>query len=249
MNPEIVGREVELSSLRAFVEQDDGRSAALVLEGEPGIGKSTLWLAGVEQARARGLRVLATRPSEAERGLAHAGLGDLFEDALDDVLPSLAPPRRRALEVALLLEDASEDPVDHRALAVAVRSALEALSEQEPVVVAVDDVQWLDPSSAGALAFALAARGVERPRPACQAARRRSRSVGARVRPADGARRDRAAQRRRRPPAAQRPARPIVCTPDTSPDPRAVGWEPVLRARDRPRARRRRRPARTTAGP
>ena len=155
MNPEIVGREAELSSLRAFVEQDDGRSAALVLEGEPGIGKSTLWLAGVEQARARGLRVLTTRPSEAERGLAHAGLGDLFEDALDDVLPTLAPPRRRALEVALLLEDASEDPVDHRALAVAVRSALEALSEQEPVVVAVDDVQWLDPSSAGALAFAL----------------------------------------------------------------------------------------------
>ena len=155
MNPEIVGREEELGSVRAFIEQDEGDPVALVLEGEPGIGKSTLWLAGVEQARARRLRVLMTRPSEAERGLAHAGLGDLFEDALDDVLPSLAPPRRRALEVALLLEDASEDPVDHRALAVAVRGALEALSEQEPVVVAVDDVQWLDPSSAGALAFAL----------------------------------------------------------------------------------------------
>ena len=103
----------------------------------------------------RGLRVLTSRPSEAERGLAHAGLGDLFEDVLDDVLPSLAPPRRRALEVALLVEDAPEDPVDHRALAVAVRGALEALSEREPVVVAVDDVQWLDPSSARALAFAL----------------------------------------------------------------------------------------------
>ena len=101
-----------------------------MLEGEPGIGKSTLWLAGVEAApRARGLRVLRRDPSEAERGLAHAGLGDLFEDVLGEVLPSLAPPRRRALEVALLVEEAADDPVDHRALAVAVRDVLDVLSD------------------------------------------------------------------------------------------------------------------------
>ena len=64
-------------------------------------------------------------------------------------------PRRRALEVALLLEEASGDPVDPRALALAVRGALQLLSETEPLLVAVDDVQWLDPSSASALAFAL----------------------------------------------------------------------------------------------
>ena len=154
MTPEIVGREAELAAIGSFLERDGG-ATALVLEGEPGIGKSTLWLAGVEQARARGLRVLATRPSEAERGLAHAGLGDLFEGILDLVLPTLAAPRRRALEVALLVEEASDDSVDHRALAVAVRDALESLSEQAPVVLAVDDVQWLDPASASALAFAL----------------------------------------------------------------------------------------------
>ena len=155
MSPEIVGRERELASLRAFFEQAEGDPRALVLHGAPGIGKSTLWLAGVEEARRRDFRVLATRPAEAERGLAHAGLGDLFEGVLDDVLPSLAPPRRRALEVALLTEEAADDPVDHRALAVAVRDVLDALSEREPVAIAIDDVQWLDPSSAGALAFAL----------------------------------------------------------------------------------------------
>ena len=155
MTLEIVGRETDLAAVCTFVEQDEGGPTALVLEGEPGIGKSTLWLAGVEHARARGIRVLAARPSEAERSLAHAGLGDLFEDVLEDVLPTLAPPRRHALEVALLLDEAREDPVDHRALAVAVRGALVALSEREPVVIAVDDVQWLDPSSEGALAFAL----------------------------------------------------------------------------------------------
>ena len=155
MTPEIVGRETELSLLRTFIEQDEGGPTALLLEGEPGIGKSTLWLAGAEHAAARGLRVLTARPSEAERGLAHAGLGDLFEGVLADVLPSLAPPRRRALEVVLLVEDAHDDPVDHRALAVAVRDVLDVLSDREPVVVAVDDVQWLDASSARALAFAL----------------------------------------------------------------------------------------------
>ena len=155
MTPEIVGRETELSLLRTFIEQDEGGPTALLLEGEPGIGKSTLWLAGAEHAAARGLRVLTARPSEAERGLAHAGLGDLFEGVLADVLPSLAPPRRRALEVVLLVEEAHDDPVDHRALAVAVRDILDVLSDREPVVVAVDDVQWLDASSARALAFAL----------------------------------------------------------------------------------------------
>jgi DNA-binding CsgD family transcriptional regulator len=155
MNTEVVGREEELASLRAFIERDEGGPAALVLEGEPGIGKSTLWLAGVQEAAARGLRVLSARPSEAERGLAHAGLGDVLEGVLGDVLPTLAPPRRRALEVALLVEEAHDDPVDHRAVAVAARDVLDALSDREPVVVAVDDVQWLDPSSARALAFAL----------------------------------------------------------------------------------------------
>ena len=81
-------------------------------------------------------------------------LGDLFEGVLDDVLPAPSPPRRRALEIALLVED-EPDGFDARTLGVAVRNALEALAGQARVVVAIDDVQWLDPSSASALAFAL----------------------------------------------------------------------------------------------
>jgi DNA-binding CsgD family transcriptional regulator len=152
---EIVGREEELGSLYAFIGDAGGPLAALVLEGEAGIGKSTLWLAGLEHARTRGLRVLSSRPAEAERSLAHVGLGDLFADVLDDVLPALTTPKRRALEVALLREEASADPVDDRALAVTVHSVLQILSEREPILIAVDDVQWLDPSSSSALAFAL----------------------------------------------------------------------------------------------
>ena len=152
---EIVGRDEELACVAAFVDEVPDGPIALVLEGEAGIGKSTLWLAGVEHARTRGLRVLSSRPAEAERSLAHAGLGDLLENVLDDVLPALTAPRRRALEVAMLRDETSGDPVDHRALAVAVRDVLQLLSEDQPVLVAVDDVQWLDASSSSALAFAL----------------------------------------------------------------------------------------------
>ena len=156
MPVEIVGRDGELGALNGFLDREGAPGgAALVLEGEAGIGKSTLWLSGVETARERGLRVLSSRPAEVELGVAHAGLGDLLEDVLSEVLPELAAPRRRALEVALLVRDDAREPVDFRTLAVAVRTALQLLAAREPILLAIDDVQWLDRSSESALAFAL----------------------------------------------------------------------------------------------
>lgn len=152
---EIVGRKAELASLNAFIGEVEGGAAALVLEGEAGVGKTTLWGAAVEHARARGLTVLSSRPVEAERGLGNVGLGDLLEGVVDDVLSALLTPRRRALQIALLREEASGDPVDRRTLAVAVHDALQLLSDRGPTLIAVDDVQWLDPSSSRALGFAL----------------------------------------------------------------------------------------------
>ena len=152
----VVGREEELGALEALL---DVRAAAhgptaVALEGEAGIGKSTLWREAVEAARARGLRVLTARPAETERTFAHAGLGDLLDDVVPEVLPTLTPPQRRALEVALLLGYEAGAPVDPRALGVAVRSALQALAD-DGVVLAIDDLQWLDAPSAHALAFAV----------------------------------------------------------------------------------------------
>lgn len=89
----------------AFLDRKAGGPTALVLEGEAGIGKSTLWLAAVEAACERGLCVLSSQPAEAERVLVHAGLGDLLEEVLGSVGPLLPAPRRRALEVALLVEE------------------------------------------------------------------------------------------------------------------------------------------------
>ena len=82
----IVGRDEEVASVSAFVDEVPEAPVALVLEGEAGIGKSTLWLAGVEHGKETGARVLSVRPVEAERGLAYACLGDLLESVVDEAV-------------------------------------------------------------------------------------------------------------------------------------------------------------------
>ncbi|MGZ6832288.1 MAG: AAA family ATPase [Mycobacteriaceae bacterium] len=72
----VVGRDEEIARINSFLDKVPSGGSALVLEGEAGIGKSTLWLKGIELARARGLKVLVARPSEAERSLAYVGLDD-----------------------------------------------------------------------------------------------------------------------------------------------------------------------------
>ena len=90
---EIYGRETELDRVSAV------SGHALVLSGEPGIGKTTLWEAGIAAARERGVRVLVARPSGAETELSFAGLIDLCDGLEVDMLPE---PQRDALEAALL---------------------------------------------------------------------------------------------------------------------------------------------------
>jgi DNA-binding CsgD family transcriptional regulator len=153
---QIVGREHELDSLGAAVGGAADGFRALVLEGEPGIGKSTLWAATVEDARGRSLSVLAARPAEAEQRLPHVVLGDLLADVDRSVFAALVPPRRRALERALLLgEAAGDDAVDPRALGLAVGDVLQRLADPNPVLVAIDDAHWIDAASERALSFAL----------------------------------------------------------------------------------------------
>src|SRR5438067_1453247 len=149
---EIVGREPELAELGSFL--DGGLAAAYVLQGEAGIGKTTLWRAGVAHARGRGYRVLACRPAGSETQLSFAALGDLVDDVLDELLDALPAPQQRALNVALLRESPEGRAPDRRAIAVAFLSGVRALAQEQRVLVAVDDVQWLDPASASVLEFA-----------------------------------------------------------------------------------------------
>lgn len=149
--PALVGREEELEALDALLRAD-ALPASLLVAGEAGIGKTSLCLAAVELARERGFETLAARPAEAEAELSFASVGDLLGPVLDRVLGELPAPQARALRVALLVEEGEAAP-DARALGVAFLGALRVLSRDQPVLLAVDDVQWLDSSSAAVLSF------------------------------------------------------------------------------------------------
>lgn len=150
---EVVGRDSELATLHEFV--GSGHSLrALALTGRPGIGKTTLWEAGIDAAQRRGLLVLSARPSDAEAQHSFAALIDLCAGIDAGVLTELAAPQRRALEVALLRAEPVGDAPEPHAISLAFLNALRALSARGPVLVAVDDVQWVDTPSADALVFA-----------------------------------------------------------------------------------------------
>ena len=151
----LVGREEELRAIVRLLDSPELLPGAAVLAGEAGIGKTTVWLAGIDAGAARGYRILSARPSEAETRLSFAGLADLLGNAADDVLPELPPVQRRALEAALLLGE-SETHVDDRAVVAAFLGAVRLLARDTPVGLAIDDVQWLDAASLAAVRYVLA---------------------------------------------------------------------------------------------
>lgn len=148
----LVGREEELASLVALLEAP--LPSAAVVAGEAGIGKTALWLGAMEEARARGFLVLSCRASEAGARFSFSGLADLVAGVVGEVLPDLPPPQRRALEAALALSD-SDEPVEEGVVAFAVLGALRRLAADQPLVLAVDDVQWLDEPSLALLRYVL----------------------------------------------------------------------------------------------
>jgi hypothetical protein len=152
---ELIGRQQEFSLLARFLASLVAGPRALLVEGEAGIGKTALWQAGLAQARACGQRTLACRPAGSEVKLSFAALGDLLAGALQEALPALPVPQRRALEAALLLAEPEGEPPDQRAIGLALLNVLRALTLAGPLLVAIDDAQWLDQPSAAVLAFAL----------------------------------------------------------------------------------------------
>src|SRR5262245_30484227 len=103
----------------------------------------------------RAQRILTCRPTSSEAQFSFAALGDLLEGVTDVAVSRLPSPQRRALEIALLLEEAEGSRPDRRAVALALLGALRTLAEDGPLLVAVDDTPWLDRPSATALAFAV----------------------------------------------------------------------------------------------
>src|SRR6478752_5080048 len=127
---------------------------AEVLDREPGGGKTSLWEQGLAEGRDRGMRVLVARASASETGLPFAGLIDLLDEVAVDELDSVPVPQLHALEVALYRAEPGDQPPSEQVVSLALLSALRSLSREQRLLVAVDDVQWLDRSSQAALAYA-----------------------------------------------------------------------------------------------
>src|SRR5262245_48381537 len=153
--PAVVGRDGELAAVSRFLDSAASGPSALVLEGEAGIGKTAVWRQGVAIARERLLWTLVARPGEAEARLGYAALGDLFGAVPEEAASGLAEPQRRAVDIALLRIEAEGTHADARAVSLGVLNILRSLAAMGPVLVAIDDVQWLDTASARSLQFAI----------------------------------------------------------------------------------------------
>ena len=150
----IIGRDAESGEIARFLERAQVGPACLVLAGEAGIGKTTLWNAAIERATAASLLVLRCRPSESESSLSFAALHDLLA-GVADLQEDLPDPQRRALAVALLEADPEGPPPDQLAVCVAASTLIGSLTGRGSVLVAIDDAQWVDRPTARVLEFAV----------------------------------------------------------------------------------------------
>ncbi|GAA0928582.1 LuxR family transcriptional regulator [Kribbella koreensis] len=147
--PDLPGRRSECETLAGLVKAARaGNSAVLVIQGEPGIGKTALleYLAGA----AGGSRILRVAGVESQLELAFSGLHQLCEPLLDG-LDRLPAPQADALGTAFGLR--AGPPPDRFLIGLAVLTLLSEGARQQPLLCLVDDAQWLDQASAQTLAF------------------------------------------------------------------------------------------------
>lgn len=156
--PEIIGRSTELEAISVFLDPTT-EASGLLLRGDAGMGKTILWRHLVAAARAGSSTVLTAQPAESETRSSFAVLGDLVAGLPDDALDMLPGPQRTALDVALLR--AVGLPADPLAVSMAFSTLITSISRVTPVVIAIDDAQWIDAPSARVLGSALR-RAVDR---------------------------------------------------------------------------------------
>jgi DNA-binding CsgD family transcriptional regulator len=148
----LLGRGPELEQIGHLVaDAREGRGRGLLIVGEPGIGKTSLLAEAV--AVASDLRVIEAEAVEAEANLPYALLGETVAPLLKG-LPELPERQANAIRAALALGPSPGVPDDRFATCAAFLSLLARAAEREPLLVVVDDAQWLDSPSAGCLAYA-----------------------------------------------------------------------------------------------
>ncbi|MFJ5231112.1 AAA family ATPase [Kitasatospora sp. NPDC088391] len=146
---------VDRANLLAEIHAALAATGGVLLHGPAGIGKTALLDALAQHADTTGESVLRSSPTAAEADLPHLALIDLLGEALPGLAEDLPDHLRQALERALLHRaPAPGTPTDPLAVRVAVLEALRRLAQRGPVLVLLDDTQWLDEASRQVIAFA-----------------------------------------------------------------------------------------------
>ena len=147
---DLLGRDAEIELLASLLDGIQGGGGALVLYGEPGIGKSRLLAVAAAFARERGFTVLSTTGVQSEAHLAFAGLNQLLRP-LRSRAADLPATQRAALDAAFGL---GQEPAPERfRIAMAVLDLLSEVATDAPLLVLAEDVQWLDRPTTEVLAF------------------------------------------------------------------------------------------------
>ncbi|MGD9752167.1 MAG: AAA family ATPase [Acidimicrobiia bacterium] len=149
----VLGRAGELAAVEELLLQAVSGPASLGLVGPAGIGKTALLEAALAAATARRFRLVVVRAVGAEARVANAGLRDVLHQLDGSFIDHLPSPQRRALRAAVAEADPA-DTASHLAVLAAVQAVLARAAADGPLLIAVDDLHWLDASSAAALRFA-----------------------------------------------------------------------------------------------
>lgn len=152
---DVIGRSAELESVDRFVERLQRGLAGLVIEGEAGIGKTAIWRAAIDRSREAGAVVLRSAPAESERRLTLGGITDLLSEVTAESMAALPGVQRHGLEIAVLRAEPSGHLPDQRTLSVATATLFRQIASERPLVLAIDDTQWLDDTSRAVLAYAI----------------------------------------------------------------------------------------------
>jgi DNA-binding CsgD family transcriptional regulator len=158
----IVGRDPAIAEINRLLSRARDGTSALLIVGEPGIGKTTIFREAMRLGEEAGFAVLSCRPAVSESVFALAAVADIVRNIPAAQWTTLPAPQRRALEVALHLAEPGDDRIEQSALAAGVHSLVAGTAADRPVLLGMDDVQWLDNGSVAVLAFVIRRIGPQR---------------------------------------------------------------------------------------
>jgi predicted ATPase len=147
---ELVGRDDDLRRIAAFVEQSASSGGALLLGGEPGVGKTAVLDEVASRAASAGSRVLRAAGAQFEADLSFAGLHQVVHQLLAE-MAALSDSHASALQAAVGLSEGNA--ADRLVVGHATLALLVAAAEHQPLLLVVDDLPWMDRSSAMVLGF------------------------------------------------------------------------------------------------